>query len=182
MSVWWRVYASAWARSPAIQEWAQRNLDSTVSHGSGASGAEDLADTLQDLFSTSKTGVLTTLDWPQAFDFTNPQVTVAALEAFGVAPQLLRVLRIAWLHQNRFVCYGDHVHPQKLHNRAMPQGCPLSPLMMAIWVSAGVRSVRNWWQLQVCLLDGWQKFLVPWRHHHGNAYQSLAWMEPGYGA
>lgn len=75
--------------------------------------------------------------------FTNPQVTVAALEAFGVAPQLFRVLKIAWLHQNRFICYGDHVHPQKLHSRGMPQGCPLSPLMMAIWVSPGVRSVRN---------------------------------------
>ena len=35
------------------------------------------------------------------------------------------------------------MHPQKLLSKGMPQGCPLSPLMMAIWVSAGVRSVRN---------------------------------------
>lgn len=39
------------------------------------------------------------------------------------------------------VSHEDHTHDTLL-GRATPQGCPLAPLTLAMWVTAGVRFVR----------------------------------------
>lgn len=143
LSVWWRCYSSAWARSQATQQWAKNNLHKAVAHGKGASGAEDLADYLQSLYSQNTSGFLATLDWSQAFDRISPEATVATLEKLNFAPRLVRTLKQVWGQQKRYICFNQHVHHEMLSPKGIPQGCPISPLILAIWVTAGLRNVQN---------------------------------------
>ena len=44
MTCFWRTYASAWARSSQLRNWAKTHFHAQVSHGKGAAGAEALAE------------------------------------------------------------------------------------------------------------------------------------------
>ncbi|CAL1170384.1 unnamed protein product, partial [Cladocopium goreaui] len=49
-----------------------------------------------------------------------------------------------WTHQVRWLQYDGHTAAQTLPaHRAMPQGDPLSPLLMAVWVSSGLRAIQQ---------------------------------------
>lgn len=49
---------------------------------------------------------------------------------------------ISYLEYWLRVSHEDHTHDTPLAGRATPQGCPLVPLTLAMWVTAGVRFVR----------------------------------------
>lgn len=57
-----------------------------------------------------------------------------------MVPQLAELLSVLWGHQTRFIQFDGAAHHQELFaGQAMPQGDPLSPLCLAVWVSAGLR-------------------------------------------
>ena len=142
LSGFWRVYASAWAKSDQIKTWSKAHLHKDVSHGKGARGAEEQAELLQDWYA-AKGGVWASLDWSQAFDRMNPHVTTEAMLRLGIATPLAHLLQKVWCQHHRFLQYENHVHPNRLFSGfGMPQGDPLSPWILAIWVSAGLRSLN----------------------------------------
>lgn len=82
------------------------------------------------------------MDWSQAFDRINAEATIQALHDLNFCPPLTGVLQQVWTKQQRYICFDKSVHPKVLRPRGIPQGCPLSPLILAIWVSSGLKSVQ----------------------------------------
>ena len=143
LSVFWRVYSSAWAKSDQIRLWTRNHLHVDVAHGSGVAGAEALAEQLQDIYA-SNNGCLASLDWAQAFDRMHPQISCDSMKAIGLAPPLACLLTQVWGKQQRFLEFDGHVHPHRLFaGGGMPQGDPLSPLILAVWVTAGLRHLEK---------------------------------------
>jgi hypothetical protein len=143
LSVFWRAYSSAWAKSDQLQAWSKVALHAQVAHGKGMKGCEDLVGDMFDLLA-SKKGVLTTLDFSQAFDHMAPEISCQALPKIGFSEQLTMLLHQVWTHQVRWLQYDGHTAAQTLSaQRAMPQGDPLSPLLMAVWVSSGLRAIES---------------------------------------
>ena len=144
MSIWWRIFSAAWAKDEQTRNWTQRHLHEQVSHGKNALGCEALMDILQDRFANSQDGCITSLDWSQAFDSMRPMVTTQAMQRINFAPQFATLLQKVWTQQVRFIQYEGHTHDKVLQaGQAMPQGDPMSPLCLAIWVSAGLRSMSH---------------------------------------
>ena len=143
LNIWWRTYASAWTKGEQVRGWAREHLHKDVAYGAGAVGAEALTDLLQTKFVSSPQGYLATMDWSQAFDRVNAEATIRALRDLNFCPPLTDVLQQVWLKQRRYVCYENSVCPKVLHPKGIPQGCPLSPLILAIWVSSGLNSVQT---------------------------------------
>ena len=144
MSIWWRIFSAARAKDEQTRNWTQRHLHEQVSHGKIALGCEALMDILQDRFANSQDGCITSLDWSQAFDSMRPMVTTQAMQRINFAPQFASLLQKVWTQQVRFIQYEGHTHDKVLQaGQAMPQGDPMSPLCLAIWVSAGLRSMSH---------------------------------------
>ena len=71
-----------------------------------------------------------------------PQATVEALRALNFPNPFVSLLGKAW-RQQRWVTYQGHVHHRPLVARqATPQGCPVAPMILALWISCGIRSVE----------------------------------------
>ena len=143
LDIWWRVYASAWTKN---KSGAGPGNISTKMWPTGPGLWEALSDLLQTKFASSPQGYLATMDWSPAFDRLNAEATIQALHGLNFCPPLTGVLQQVWLKQQRNVCYDKSVHPKVLNPKGIPQGCPLSPLILAIWVSSGLNSV----QAQIC--------------------------------
>ena len=144
MSVWWRVFSSAWTKSPQVREWTTRFLNKQVSYGKDAVGTESLMDVIQDKFASHPNGCVTSLDWTHAFDTMRPVVTTEVMKRFNLAPQLANVLQAVWMNQTRFLQFENHAHNEVLPaSQAMPQGDPISPLRLSIWVSAGLNAISK---------------------------------------
>lgn len=142
LSVFWRAYSSAWTSSHQLQNWTKRSLHAQVAHGKGMLGCEDLIGDMLELMAT-KTGVLTTLDFSQAFDHMNPKVSCKALPVMGFPQPLAALLDEVWCFQKRWLQYQDHTAEARLDaSQAMPQGDPMAPLLMAVWVSSGLRAIE----------------------------------------
>lgn len=140
MSCWWRVFSSSWAKNHQIKLWAEQFLHPQVCHGKGAAGAEVLMESLQDVLTAYPGGCVTSLDWSHAFDSMDPAITSEVLKKIKMVPQLAELLSVVWGHQTRFIQFDGATHNQELFaGQAMPQGDPLSPLCLAVWVSAGLR-------------------------------------------
>ena len=143
MSCFWRVYASSWTRNAQLCTWVQAHLHESVAFGKGMAGAEDLVARLQDHFSTRK-GFLASLDWSAAYDRMQPQVSARFIEALGLPSCLATLISEAWGRQRRFIQFEGHTHHVGLEaGAATPQGCPLAPLMLNLWASAGARAVES---------------------------------------
>lgn len=79
MSIFWRTYASSWAKSEQLQNWTASCLAKAVCFGKGARGDEDVAAQIQEKLLE---GGLLQL-WSQAYDRMRPEVTKAALAGVG---------------------------------------------------------------------------------------------------
>ena len=142
MSVWWRAYASAWVHCKQMSEWTSANLDSRVCYGKGSESPEASVDRLQTQYAKHG-GVLGTLDFSQAFDRIHPKLTSAALAELNFPPGLARLLELAWGEQQRFIQWDGHTCPRTLRPAGTPQGCPLAPLILAVYTSAGLRETES---------------------------------------
>ena len=142
MSCFWRVHASSWTRNAQLCAWVKAHLHASVAYGKGMTGAEELISRLQDRYACDK-GFLASMDWSAAYDRMKPQITVRFLEALGLPAGLLALLGQAWGQQSRYVQFEGHTHEVALASgEATPQGCPLAPLVLSLWGSAGVRTVE----------------------------------------
>lgn len=62
LSIFWRIYSSAWVKSDQVKKWTKRYLHDKVAHGKGAQGAEELIELLQSECAGHRKGYLTSLD------------------------------------------------------------------------------------------------------------------------
>ncbi|CAE7233748.1 Pol [Symbiodinium natans] len=141
MSVWWRAFASAWVHSPQMAAWTSANLDPRVCYGKGSDSPESAVDRLQSKFA-GQGGVLCALDFSQAFDRLNPNLTASALASLNFPPGLPRLLQLAWGEQQRFIQWDGHTCPRVLKPSGTPQGCPLAPLILAVYTTAGIKATE----------------------------------------
>ena len=68
------------------------------------------------------------LDFAEAFESVDWQITVPLLTRAGVPAPVVRALASAWAHQQRWVTFGAHVDPWKIQNVLVTRG-PLEPLL-----------------------------------------------------
>ncbi|CAE7207010.1 unnamed protein product, partial [Symbiodinium sp. CCMP2592] len=139
-SVWWRLFSSAWYQSVDFKAWRSNNLTVDI----GAITGEDICVTLSEVmhqFATKKH--ILTLDFTKAFDTLDAEVSIRLLQHLRWPPGVVAMLRSAWCHQLRFVQWKHHCRPQALRGYGQPQGDPLGPLIMSLWVQAGLQVVKR---------------------------------------
>ena len=141
MSVWWRLWSSTLCRSDSLRSWLQSILSSHV----GGVSREDIYENLIEVFDAfHKDGFVLTLDYTKAFDCLDSALSCRLLLAHGWPRDLVNLLQAVWQNQSRFVQYDHHTHERPLDaSGVQPQGDPWGPLMMSLWVQAGVHFVLN---------------------------------------
>lgn len=77
------------------------------------------------------------LDLSKAFDRVWSETTNVVLERLGAPPGLVRILWVYDQHHVRYIECGGCVHPTPIvtQGRSLPQGCPASPLRLAVLMS-----------------------------------------------
>ena len=88
-------------------------------------------------------GYLLALDYTKAFDCLDPNVTKELLLAFGWNIKLVDFIHTIWDRQCRFVCWQNHVHSAPLRGPAQPQGDPLGPMIMSLWILSGFNVIKR---------------------------------------
>ena len=68
--------------------------------------------------------------------------TAIFLQEIGWPPALTKQLQTVWA-TTRWIEFDNHVHPEPIVSRAVPQGCPLAPLALACWMCSGLQAVNN---------------------------------------
>ena len=142
-SIFWRILAKTWLTGSGLLEWGKRNLHPDVAGVAGTLGSEAAAAELLDSFRRGKNAYLGSLDWSAAYDHLSPAANKLFLQGFGWPPDLVQLLTEAWCHR-RWLSYDGHVAEEPLEVAdAAPQGCPLAPLILAVWASSGVVSTNS---------------------------------------
>ena len=86
-----------------------------------------------------------TMDYSKAFDCRQWPL-LSLLRAHGWPPDLVHLLEAICHQKERFVQWDHHTHASTLDaSRVQPQCDPWGPLLMSLWVQAGVQTV-----LQTC--------------------------------
>ena len=143
LSIWWRIFASAVAKSPALRDWCQEALHDDVTCLAGTAGAEETAATIHEAWVQQGSGFLASLDWSQAYDRMDATATSAVLSRLGWPEGLTKLMLQAWQHK-RFLVWDGEVDSRILESEhALPQGCPLSPVALASWTSSGLRVTNS---------------------------------------
>ena len=142
LSAWWRAYAGAWAASAPLKQWMSKHVAAEVCGLADRAGCEETGAMLQDHMVQSK-GVLVTLDYSQCFDRLDPRATALLLHQFGWPRSLIDTMLAVWDQGHRWVQWGSHTHSNPLKCSAAPQGCPLAPAILSIWLSSGLTNVQQ---------------------------------------
>ena len=143
MSSFWRIWAAMWLQSAALQTWRQQYIPACVAGAKGGLGAEDLAARLQTSFA-ARNQFLVSLDYSQCYDAMHPEITASMLRELGFPAELWSLLRLGWGHQWRWLQWERHTHDQGLlAQQATPQGCPLAPFILGLWMTAGWQKVEQ---------------------------------------
>ena len=140
LSVWWRAYATAWATSPSLKQWLAKQVAPEVCGLADRAGCEESGAMLQDHLVKVK-GVLVSLDYSQCFDRLDPAATALLLQELHWPSSLVNAMLAVWGKGHRWIQWGGHTHPVPLKCQAAPQGCPLAPAILSIWLSSGVANV-----------------------------------------
>ena len=141
MSVWWRLWASTFCKSSHLRQWLQTVLLPEV----GGISHEDIYSNLIEIFDHfTEHGYLLTLDYSKAFDCIDASLSHELLRAHGWPSRIISLLSATSQLQCRFVQWDHHTHPDPLNaSQIQPQGDPFGPLMMSLWVQAGILAVRR---------------------------------------
>ena len=97
---------------------------------------------------TTSTSMVSCSLWTIARPLTvfDSNLSCSLLRAHGWPLDLIHLLEATWRQQERFVQWDHHTHSSTLDaSRVQPQGDPWGPLLMSLWVQAGVQTV-----LQTC--------------------------------
>ena len=146
MSVFWRIWTSALCRSTHMKRWLKRSLLPEV----GAISGEDIYENLIQIFDDfDRNGYILTLDYGKAFDSIDTRLSCQLLLRHGWPASIVKFLGSVWGNQRRFIQWDHHTHNQPLDASCVqPQGDPLGPLVMSLWVMAGVMAVQNTTQVR----------------------------------
>ena len=137
-SAFWRAWSSTWLRSCWITNWAQETFPPNVSGGiPGSLGAETMAAVLDYDLSAKRHAV--SLDLKHAFD----SVHLSLLEEVMLClfpkanRRWIKLLFGHWHKMKRWVMLDSHVCESPLNpSSGLPQGDPLSPLIMLVLMHA----------------------------------------------
>ena len=137
-SAWWRAWSSTWLRSKWISPWVQKSYPRNISGGiPGSYGPETLAAILDFKLGQLKHGI--TLDLKHAFDSVHLQLLEDVF--LRILPKANHVwIRLAfghWRKLQRWIILDSHVCVEPLCPLSgLPQGDPLSPLVLVVMVHA----------------------------------------------
>ena len=109
----------------------------------GAISGEDIYENLIQIFDDfEKNGFILTLDYGKAFDSVDTRLSCRLLLRHGWPVTLVKLLGSVWGQQSSFIQWDHHTHFQPLDSSCVQvQGDLLGPLVMSLWVMAGVASV-----------------------------------------
>ena len=143
LSVFWRAVASSWEQCEAMQSWRQMHFPrDTVAGGKNHLGAEDVAAQIQDCLAAGRIAV--SLDYSRCYDSMSPAVSALLLEGLGFPRALVTLIRKGWGQSRRWLTWNQHIHPVRLNaSQSTPQGCPLAPFLLQLWMLAGHRFVQE---------------------------------------
>ena len=139
LSIYWRAWASAWTRTTAMKQFAA-HLPEEIAGVRGHAGCEEATTFLQHQFTTRK-GVIITLDYSQCYDRLQVAVATLFLQQLGWPEALVAQLLQVW-STTRFLEFEQHVHPETLQGRGIPQGCPIAPICLSSVMTCGFRAVE----------------------------------------
>ena len=137
-SAWWRAWSSTWLRSKWISPWVQKSFPRNISGGiPGSYGPETLAAILDYKLGQLKHGI--TLDLKHAFDSVHIQLLEDVF--LRILPKANHCwIRLAfghWKKLQRWIILDSHVCEEALCSLSgLPQGDPLSPLVLVVLVHA----------------------------------------------
>ena len=112
----------------AMQQFAA-HLPEEIAGVRGHAGCEEATTFLQHQFTTRK-GVIITLDYSQCYDRLQVAVATLFLQQLGWPEALVAQLLQVW-STTRFLEFEQHVHPETLQGRGIPQGCPIAPICLS---------------------------------------------------
>ena len=95
----------------------------------GHAGCEEATTFLQHQFTTRK-GVIITFEYSQCYDRLQVAVATLFLQQLGWPEALVAQLLQVW-STTRFLEFEQHVHPETLQGRGIPQGCPIAPICLS---------------------------------------------------
>ena len=134
LSLWWRLWSSAWVQGSELQSWVRRYIPSQFAAVHRVSPDEVAFELMEHL---AAHGCLVGLDFTKAYDLLDPFLSCSLLCHLGWPLALVRILEKVWSGVQRWVGFQSAVHPQPLVGPAMPQGDPLGHLIMTLWAWAG---------------------------------------------
>ena len=139
----WRIYVATWLSCDSWKAWGKAVIPprGDVVGGPGSQGAEEAASELFGEF--AKEGYFATVDYSQCFDRMDARISIAILEELGFPPGLTSVLQQVWVNQLRYLSWEGHTSSRTLRAHCMPQGDPVSPFMLNLWMKAGSKAVRE---------------------------------------
>ena len=79
------------------------------------------------------------LDWANAFDSINVEALIRALSCFGVPAKMLRILEHIYQDRSFCVTSGGERSTRREQHSGISQGCPLSPFLFVMMMSALVK-------------------------------------------
>ena len=86
------------------------------------------------------------LDWSQAFDSIGHQHLAAALRRYGIPPILIHAIMALYHNAKFFVSEFFSDSPHHILHRGIRQGCPLSPFLVIIVLSALTSDLNSLFQ------------------------------------
>ena len=139
-SCWWRLFAGTFYNSVQFKQWRRKNLSEEI----GAITGEDCYLTLAGIMHEfAERKHLLAMDFTKAFDTLDVEVSLQILRRMRWSPGIVALLGSAWGNQQRFVQWKNHCREEPLQGLGQPQGDPMGPLIMTLWVQAGLRVVRR---------------------------------------
>ena len=138
MSAIWRTYSSAIAACRSLKDW----LEATGVVMAEASD-EAAAQVFQWMVDSHPYGAAQ--DYSSAYDVMRVDISAALLQGMGMPSNIVDVLAQVWQGQKRYVLWNNHCdkEPMGTGGAATPQGEPLGPLVMLLWVTVGSTMVQK---------------------------------------
>ena len=99
--MWYRWWASSWAKCPALKQRRQSMMPAHIAGGPGSPGTEALAAQLNNAMQTH--GYLASMDCSLAFNSVSPSAATAAMSQLGLPQSLTRTLMHQWSNQARYL-------------------------------------------------------------------------------
>ena len=142
LPAWWRIWLSAWLQTSHMTVWISEVLDESVVYGK-QSDAQTSAAGILDAY--GRHGYLASLDFTKCFDLLRPSACCALLKQNGFCHLMSDLCSHFWTKHVRWCTWQqvtDHTTLCSGH-MAVPQGDPWGPLMIALYLSAGQRYIRQ---------------------------------------